>query len=405
MLERLRVVEFSTWVAGPSAAMVMADWGAQVIKVESPTGDPVRALFAARSDWDVNPVFELENRGKRGIVLDIGKAAGREALLRILDGADIFITNLRPGALKRARLDYGSIRERLPRLIYASVTGYGLQGDAVDLPAFDIAAFWTRSGLAGATIPEGVDPFPSRPGMGDSVCALATASASLAAVVERSFTGKGRLVETSLIRTGAFAIGWDLAIQLRYGEHIRAMPRDNTQSPVANYFRDREGQWISISVRAPSDWPAIAAAAGRPDLVDDPRYATPTDRIVNARELLAELDAAFGAMSFEEMAGRLTAHDIIWAPLQTLAEVVDDPVAHAAGCFVDIEGADGEMFLAPASPARFPGAADGPARPAPGLGAHTREILAEASYAPGEIDALLASGAAVQAEAESLSAV
>jgi crotonobetainyl-CoA:carnitine CoA-transferase CaiB-like acyl-CoA transferase len=397
MLERLRVVEFSTWVAGPSAAMVMADWGAKVVKVESPTGDPVRGLFAARTDWSVNPVFELENRGKRGIVLDISKAAGREALLRILEGADIFITNIRPGALKRARLDYESVKERLPRLIYTSVSGYGLQGDAIDLPAFDIAALWTRSGLAGATIPDGVDPFPCRPGMGDSICALATASASLAAIIERSATGKGRLVETSLIRTGAYTIGWDLSIQLRHGEHVRAMPRERTQSPVANYFRDRDGRWISISVRAPSDWPAIAAAAGRPDLLEDPDYATPTDRIANAQALVREFDAAFASMSYEEMAGRLTAHDIIWAPLQTLAEVIEDPVAHAAGCFVEVEDSEGGVFLAPASPARFPGAAAGVSKGAPALGAHTREVLAEASYAPAEIDALLASGAAVQA--------
>lgn len=397
MLERLRVVEFSTWVAGPSAAMVMADWGAKVIKVESPAGDPVRSLFAARTDWNVNPVFELENRGKRGIVLDIGKAAGREALLRILEGADIFITNIRPGALKRARLDYDSVKERLPRLIYTSVSGYGLEGDAVDLPAFDIAALWTRSGLAGATIPDGVDPFPCRPGMGDSICALAATSASLAAIIERTATGKGRLVETSLIRTGAYAIGWDLSIQLRHGEHVRSMPRDRTQSPVANYFRDRDGRWISISVRAASDWAAIATAAGRPDLVEHPDYATPTDRIANAQALLSELDAAFALMSYEEMAGRLTAHDIIWAPLQSLAEVIDDPVAHAAGCFIEVEDLHGDTFLAPASPARFPGAVGGPSRGAPQLGAHTREILVEASYSLAEIDALLANGAAVQA--------
>ncbi len=398
MLERLRVVEFSTWVAGPSAAMLMADWGANVIKVESPTGDPVRHLFAARSDWDVNPVFELENRGKRSVVLDIGKAKGREALLRLLDGADVFITNLRPGALKRAHLDYESVKDRFPRLIYANVTGYGLEGEAADLPAFDIAALWTRSGLAGATIPDGVDPFPCRPGMGDSICALATAAASLAAVVERSLTGKGRQVETSLLRTGVFAIGWDMAIQLRHGEHVRAMPRSQTQSPVANYFRDRDGNWISISVRAASDWPAIAAAAGRPDLPEDPRFATPTDRIANAQILLAELEAAFGAMSFEEMAGRLTAHDVIWAPLQSLAEVAEDPVAHEAGCFVEVVEESGEAYLAPASPVRLPGVTPTAARPAPRLGAHTREVLKEAGYSIAEIEALLTSGAAAQAE-------
>ncbi|MFI4974114.1 MAG: CaiB/BaiF CoA transferase family protein [Caulobacterales bacterium] len=395
MLEGLKVVEFSTWVAGPSAAMVMADWGAEVIKVESQTGDPVRNLFAARTDVTGNPVFEFENRGKRSIVLDTGRPEGREALLRLLATADVFITNLRPGGLKRARLDYDSVKDRLPRLIYTSVSGYGLEGDAVDLPAFDIAALWTRSGVAGATIPEGVDPFPCRPGMGDSVCALATAASTLAAVVERTKTGKGRLVETSLIRTGAYAIGWDLSIQLKWGEHNRAKPRSRTQSPVANYFMTSDERWVSVSVRSPRDWPAIAAAAGRPELVEQPRFATPMDRVANAQELLGIFDAAFGAMTLAEVGARLTEQDVIWAPLQSLADVIEDPVAKAAGCFVEVEDAAGERFMAPASPARFPGAEHGPRRPAPRLGAHTREILAEAGYSAGEIDTLVAGGAAV----------
>jgi crotonobetainyl-CoA:carnitine CoA-transferase CaiB-like acyl-CoA transferase len=394
MLENLKVVEFSTWVAGPSAAMVMADWGAEVIKVESASGDPVRNLFAAREDVVGNPVFELENRGKRSLVLDIGKPEGREALLRVLADTDIFITNLRPGALKRARLDYDSIKADLPRLIYTSVSGYGLEGEGVDLPAFDIAALWTRSGVAGATIPEGVDPFFCRPGMGDSICALATVSSALAALVERTSTGKGRLVETSLIRTGSYAIGWDLAIQLKFGEHNRAQPRSSTQSAVANYFKTSDGHWVSVSVRAPRDWPAIAAAAGRPELVEDPRFDTPMNRMANAQVLLGILDEAFGAMDLKKAAEVLTKADVIWAPLQSLAQVAEDPYAHAAGCFVEVEDAQGDRFLAPASPARFPGAKHGPTRPAPPLGAHTAEILTEAGYSKAEIEGLVASGAA-----------
>jgi len=395
MLEKLKVVEFSTWVAGPSAAMVMADWGAEVIKVESASGDPVRNLFAAREDVTGNPVFELQNRGKRSLVLDTGKPEGREALLRVLAAADIFITNLRPGALKRARLDYDSIKADFPRLIYTSVSGYGLEGDGIDLPAFDIAALWTRSGVAGATIPEGVDPFVCRPGMGDSICALATVASTLAALVERGTTGKGQLVETSLIRTGSYAIGWDLAIQLKWGEHNRARQRSETQSPVANYFKTADDHWVSVSVRAPRDWPAIAAAAGHPELVEDARFATPLDRAGNAQLLLGILDKAFGAMTLKEAAAVLTKADVIWAPLQSLAQVVDDPYAKAAGCFVEVEDALGDRYLAPASPARFPGAEHGPTRPAPPLGAHTAEILKEAGYSRAEIDGLVASGAAV----------
>jgi crotonobetainyl-CoA:carnitine CoA-transferase CaiB-like acyl-CoA transferase len=399
MLEGLKVVEFSTWVAGPSAAMVMADWGAEVIKVEPRTGDPVRNLFAAREDVQGNPVFDLQNRGKRSLVLDTGTPEGREALLRVLATADIFITNLRPGALKRARLDYASIKADLPRLIYTSVSGYGLEGDGVDLPAFDIAALWTRSGVAGATIPEGVDPFFCRPGMGDSICALATAASSLAAVIERNATGKGREVETSLIRTGSYAIGWDLAIQLKWGEHNRAQPRTKTQSAVSNYFKTSDGHWVSVSVRAPRDWPAIAATLDHAHLVEDPRFATPAARMANARELMGILDAAFAGMDLKEASARLTKADVIWAPLQSLEQVVEDPYAQAAGCFVEIETAGGERHLAPASPARLPGEPEGVRPGAPPLGAHTREILAEAGYGAAEIDALVASGAATALEA------
>lgn len=394
MLQGLKVVEFATYVAGPSAAAILADWGADVVKVERSAGDPTRHLFDEIPEFDGNPVFEFENRGKRGLVLDITQGPGREALLRVLSEADVFITNLRQRTLAKARLDYASIKDALPRLIYCSVTGYGSQGEAADWPAFDMSALWNRAGVAGLTIPEGVEPFLSRPGMGDSICALATLSAVLAAVVERGRTGQGRLVETSLIRAGTYAVGWDLSMQLKFGQTNPARRRCETLSALGNYYLTADGRWLCMLARGPDDWPKITEALDIAHLTDEPRFATIEARADSAAELIPLLDAAFARLTLAQALDRLSARDIVVAPLQTAAEVAHDPLAHAAGCFIEVADADGARFLAPASPASFPGAATGPCRPAPNIGQHTREILADAGYAPHEVDALIASGAA-----------
>jgi len=203
LLEGLKVVEMATWVAGPSAAAVLGDWGAEVVKVESPIGDATRIYYPDTAESPGNPVFTNENRGKKGVVLDISRPEGRHALKALLRQADIFVTNVRPGSLKRLGLDYESLKAEFPTMIYAAVTGYGLIGPEADTPAFDMTAFWTRSGVAHATIPPDQEPFASRPGFGDHVTALATVSAILAALHERHSTGRGRLVEASLLRAGA----------------------------------------------------------------------------------------------------------------------------------------------------------------------------------------------------------
>ncbi|MGE5502665.1 MAG: CaiB/BaiF CoA transferase family protein, partial [Ignavibacteriales bacterium] len=309
--------------------------------------------------------------------------------------ADVFLTNVRPQALARAGLDWETLRAENPRLIYCSLTGYGLQGPDADKAGMDIAAFWSRAGVGAITAPKGVDPFPVRTGMGDHVCSLATVSAILAAVVERQRTGVGRLVETSLMRAGVYAIGSDMAIQLRLGKLASTRPREQAVQPLANFFRTAEGRWINIVVRQGGhDWPAIAAAAGKPHLVEDPRFSSSRGRRENVAALVAELDEGFAALSFEEAARRLDEGDVTWAPYQTPREVAQDPQAHAAGCFVQTPDHTGQTFTAPAGPARFPGADDGPKGPAPRLGEHTAQVLAELGYSDAEIEAMKAAGAA-----------
>jgi crotonobetainyl-CoA:carnitine CoA-transferase CaiB-like acyl-CoA transferase len=394
LLSDLKVVEWSTWIAGPGCAAVMADWGAQVIKVESAAGDATRAFWPDTAECPGNPIFSNENRGKRGVVLDVGKAEGRAALIAILRDADVFITNVRPGALKRARLDYDSLKDELPALIYANVTGYGLTGADADTPAFDLTGFWNRSGVASAINPPDREPIGSRPGFGDHVTALATLSGVLAAVHERARTGRGRQVETALMRVGCYALGWDMSIKLRNGEALTAQPRHTRPGAIAGYFRTRDERWICVSQRGPNDFPQMMRAIGRADLIEAPRCAAPIVDMAVVHEIRDLLDRVFEALTLEEACAMMRTTDIIFAPMASLDDVIADPQAEDAGCFVDMPDGWGGSFKAPAAPVRFPATPTGPAGPAPKLGEHTRQVLAQAGYGPDEVEALIAAGAA-----------
>ncbi|HEV2364546.1 MAG TPA: CaiB/BaiF CoA-transferase family protein [Caulobacteraceae bacterium] len=391
LLQGLKVVEMATWVAGPGCAAVMADWGADVIKVESPAGDATRTFWPDTPESPGNPIFSMENRGKRGIVLDTASGEGRAALLALLAGADVFITNLRPGSAARAGLDYDSLKTTHPRLIYASISGYGLTGPDADLPAFDLTAFWSKSGVAHATIPPDQEPFTCRPAFGDHATAMAALAAILAAVLERQSTGRGRLVEVSLLRMAAYAIGWDLSVLLRYGEVVTALPRAERRSAVHGYFRTADERWICIIPRGIKCFEALMRMIGRPEILAEPRFQIPMPDLEDVREVRAMMDEAFAGMTFAEAADRLTAADVIWAPMATLAEMAASPQAAAAGCFVEIEDGWGGRMLSPASPVRFPEGAPTVGAAAPKLGQHTREVLSENGVSPAIIERLTGS--------------
>ena len=396
LLQGLKVIEFASYIAAPGAAGILADWGAEVIKVERPEGDPMRNVFGdAKSALSGNPTFGLDNRGKRAVVLDTSKPEGREALTRLAAEADIFLTNVRPASLKRAGLDDETLRAANPRLIYAVVTGYGLDGPDAAKPGFDVTAFWSRAGVAHMHAPKGTDPFILRTGVGDHTTSLATVSAILAAVYEREKTGVGRLVQTSLLATGVYTVGSDLAVQLAFGKLASNRPRSAPFDPTANFYKSRDGHWFVLNPRGGGkDWQLLATACGRPDLLEDERFPTGRLRKDNSVALVAELDDAFGGLDFEDIARRLDEVDLVWAPVQTPAQVAADPQVAAAGALIDVEDGQGGTYRSPAAPARFPGA-DATVRPAaPALGQHTREVLAEIGYAPAEIEAMLASGSA-----------
>jgi crotonobetainyl-CoA:carnitine CoA-transferase CaiB-like acyl-CoA transferase len=396
MLAGVRVIEMGLWVAGPAAAGVLADWGAEVIKIEAPSGDPMRAFFrlATGSKVDRNPPFDLDNRGKQSVVLDVRVPEGREAAYRLLESADVFVTNLRPDALARLGFDAETLVARFPRLVYASVTGYGRNGPDRDRPGYDVGAFWARSGIAHTLAPEGVAPPHIRGGFGDHVTAIATVAGILAALFERERSGRGRIVETSLLRTGAYCLGWDLGIQLVFGKIRAPMPRTEIETPLVNCYRAGCGHWFwLIGVEADRHFPGVARSIEREDLLADPRFASARERRRHCREVIVELDAAFATRPLAAWAERFDREGVWWAPVQSLDEVVRDPQAAAAGTFVDVPTRDGGSERAVASPVEFVGAPTAPTRPVPRLGEHTETALRAAGFDDEALAGLRAAGA------------
>jgi len=301
-LSGVRVVELGVWIAGPAAGGILADWGADVIKIEPPEGDPSRLFHAIMGGHlPSNPVFELDNRSKRSIVLDLHCEDDMATALELIADTDVFVSNIRTGALERLGLDYETMSEKFPALIYAHISGFGREGPDADRAAFDIAAFWSRSGIASLlTAPDQTPPF-QRGGMGDHNTGLAAAGAISAALFERTKSGSGQLISTSLFREGMYTIGFDLNTKLMWGTDIGNNDRRFASSPTANNYQLADGRriWV-IGVDVNRHWPSLCRVAGLPALIDDARFATPLDRRDNAGKLIAILDTAFAGMDMAE---------------------------------------------------------------------------------------------------------
>ena len=286
-LQGVRVVEVGVWVAGPAAGAILADWGADVIKIEPPGGDPARTFQRMLGgDLPTNPPFELDNRNKRSVVVDLATDEGRDVAARLVDGADVFLTNIRRSALARIGLDDERLLARNPRLVYGLITGYGTEGPEADEPAYDIAAWWSRAAIAALlTPPGGALPF-QRGGMGDHTVAMTAAGMISAALVARERTGRGQLVSTSLLRQGAYTIGFDLNTALMWGQGIRVGTRTAMGNPCINNYTAGDGRrfWI-VGLEGERHWPPLARAVGHPEWLTDPRFATARDRAVHAAEL------------------------------------------------------------------------------------------------------------------------
>ncbi|MCP5042120.1 MAG: CoA transferase [bacterium] len=395
-MEGLKVVEMGVWVAGPAAGGILADWGADVIKIEPPgLGDPGRSFASMLGgDLNMNPPFEMDNRNKRSLVLDLHKPEAMEVALELIDEADVFITNMRPGALERLGLDHKSVMQRNERLIYGAITGYGMAGPDRDRAAYDIAAFWARSGIANALFGPGAPNPPfQRGGMGDHGAGMSLAAAISAALYAREKSGRGQFVSTSLLRHGIYTMSFDLAINLRFGVEVQAADRNTMGNPCINCYRDKEDRWFWIvGLEGDRHWPPLARVVGHPEWITDDRFATLGARAQNAAELIPMLDEIFATKTRDEWAEIFASEeDFWWAPVQSFGEVLADDQVHAAGALVDVPDEQGTTLL-PATPADFEDTPWSPRWMAPAHGEHTDEVLAERGRTPEQIAALRARG-------------
>ena len=394
-LEGVRVLELGFWVAGPAAAGIMADWGADVIKLEPPAGDPMRGLFlhSLGGNLSINPPFELDNRGKRSVALNLQHAEGRALARQLVERADVFVTNLRMAALARVGLDATSARAINARLVYCAVSGYGNAGAEQDRPAYDIGVWWSRAGIAMSLVPPGSEPPQQRGGMGDHTTALARDQGRTDRADRRQRTGEGQLVSTSLLRSGAYVLGWDLTLRLRLGRLDPPYDRRNVPNPLVNCYRSGDDKWFwLLGLQADRHWPDLVRAVERPDLLRDLRFADIRARRQHGGACVAELDAVFARQPMAHWAAALDRAGMWWAPVQSVAEVLADPQARAGGVFTAVEVAEGSAEMV-ASPADFAGTAPGMPTMAPELGQHTEAVLLELGYDWEQIAALQESGA------------
>ncbi|ETB24287.1 CoA transferase [Mycobacterium avium subsp. avium 11-4751] len=381
-VEGVTVVELGVWVAGPAAGGILADWGADVIKIEPPTGDPARMFGRMLGcDLGLNPPFEMDNRSKRSVVLDLSSEPERRAAFELLSGADVFLTNVRPGALQRLGLDFASVSAANPRLVYGLITGYGESGPDADRAAFDVAAFWSRAGVAHLLTRPGDTPPFQRGGMGDHSAGMTMAAAVCAALLARERTGAGQLVTTSLYRQGAYTVSFDLNTYLMSGQPIAIGQRESMGNPCMNNYAASDGRrfWI-VGLEPERHWPALCRAVGRPEWRDDPRFADARARAANSVALIAALDEIFATRPLDEWAQIFANEpDFFWSPVNSLEDVVADEQFHAAGGIDYVpDGADDQAAVPMvATPADFHGTPWAPRSAAPELGQHTAEVLAE----------------------------
>lgn len=380
-LQGVRVVEVATHVFVPMAGALLAEWGADVVKVEHPRGgDPYRGLVTAGLHPlhdGVDPFFQAANRSKRSVGIDLATPEGRGLLGRLLAAGDVFTTNLRPAARRRLGIDVDGVRADNPSIVYASGTAFGGRGPDAGRGGYDAGAYWARSGMQHLfTAPAAPWPAPTRPAFGDVAAALGLAAAVTTALYRRAVTDEATVVDSSLLAAGMWQVQNDVvSARLGDGTHARGPDRYATWNPLMLPYRTADGRFVALMVLAPDGhWASLCSLIGRPELAGDPRFADLDARRRHARACVEILEAAFAERTLAEWRTVLAAFAGEWAVVQEPAEVHDDPQVRANGYVAGVDTGRGSTLPMVTSPVEFDGAPGAPTR-APEAGEHTEEVL------------------------------
>ncbi len=396
----LKVVDFASFIAGPSAAVILSDFGADVVKVEQPKGELWRIgqKIPPQPYSDIAYPFQLANRNKRGLALDLKSPSASAVLERLVKWADVFIVNTPHPARKKLKLEYDDVAQWNPRLIYADLTGYGEKGPDAALPGFDITAYWARSGLLSMTRDAGSPPTWPVAGSGDNATAVAIFAAIVTALYRREHTGKGSYVTTSLLASGVWSASVFIQAALCganfYGLHDRAHPAN----AALNVYRSSDGTWFLLVV-TPDKIPAVLKAMGREDLLTDPRFSDPKKLAENRPQLTAMLDEIFGSQPMAHWDEIFSGVHVTFGAVRDPQEVVNDPQLRPNDIVIPLEGAGDKLNSTISSPIQVHGVSKVAAKRAPGIGEHNDQVLGELGFSATEIDGLRTSGAIPQPKA------